>query len=534
MKHASRASAPSKVLLTLAGVLFFIVALAPLLVTVLEVDGEDIADLFDPRTLALLGRTLWMGLAVAVGAILVGAPYGFFVARTNIPGAEFFRVAGMLPLLMPSLMIAMTWAVILPDLRGATATILMLVLATFPLVSLFCARAFERIDARQEEAALLVGGWRAVLRADLALVFPAILTGAALAFTFAVNDFAVPDYVSSVGPKFNVYADEIKLNWDQLERPGKPVATAIPMILLALVTLVPALRMRRAGAMSSLAGDFKAPATIQLGKGARVAATLFCIAVLACGAFIPLCRLFYEGSGLPAAFREGTASFAGAIATFQKECGTALEQARNNLRASMLFSLGAALIAVPIGAVLGHAIERSRSRVRASVVESLTLLPIAAPAILFGIGTITLWNRDVTAGFYDSQAMPLVLFVGRYVAFATLLASGAVAMLDPKLEEAATLSGAGPIARFVHIVVPALKGTWIGAFVLVFVFTMRDLDAAIIVPAANKMVMMRVFNGVHFGRDSYVACLSLLVVFATVMPGLLWTLFARKRLEVLP
>ena len=50
----------------------------------------------------------------------------------------------------------------------------------------------------------------------------------------------------------------------------------------------------------------------------------------------------------------------------------------------------------------------------------------------------------------------------------------------------------------------------------------------------NKTAMLRVFNGVHFGRDSYVAALSLLVIFAIVLPGLLWSLFARKRLEILP
>jgi hypothetical protein len=54
------------------------------------------------------------------------------------------------------------------------------------------------------------------------------------------------------------------------------------------------------------------------------------------------------------------------------------------------------------------------------------------------------------------------------------------------------------------------------------------------VPAANKTAMLRVFNGVHFGRDSYVAALSLLVMFTILLPGILWSVFARKRLEVLP
>jgi hypothetical protein len=39
---------------------------------------------------------------------------------------------------------------------------------------------------------------------------------------------------------------------------------------------------------------------------------------------------------------------------------------------------------------------------------------------------------------------------------------------------------------------------------------------------------------VHFGRDDFVAALALIVVFFVLLPGLLWSLFARERLEVLP
>ncbi|MEX1024089.1 MAG: ABC transporter permease subunit [Planctomycetota bacterium] len=525
------AAAPSRPLFAVAALVFGVVALSPLAAMLVEVRWADLSDLASPRTLSLLGRTILLGGGVALGAAVMGVPFGFLVARTNVPLAGTLRVAGALPLLLPPLMIAMSWAVLVPGLRGAPATIAMLALSTFPLVALFTVRAFERIDARTEEAALLVGGWRAVLAVDLPLVLPAVATGAALAFLFAINDFGVPDYVSSVGPKFNVYADEIKLNWDQYQRPGKPVAAALPLMLLALVALLPSLALRRRGALASLAGDFRAPGRLDLGRW-RWAGFAFCLGIVALGALIPLGRLVWEGAGLPAAFRTGDASLAGAFATLRRETGVALDLARSDLANSLTFAAGAALVAVPLGAILGHAIERVGRFGRG--LEAVVLLPIAAPAILFGIGTITVWNRPWSADFYDSNWMPLILFVGRYVAFATLLASVAVAPRDRELEEAATLAGAGPIRRLFGIVAPTLKGTWVAAAVLVFVFTMRDLDAAILVPAANRTAMMRVFNGVHFGRDSYVACLSLLVVFATVLPGLLWTLFAKRRLEVLP
>ena len=96
------------------------------------------------------------------------------------------------------------------------------------------------------------------------------------------------------------------------------------------------------------------------------------------------------------------------------------------------------------------------------------------------------------------------------------------------------MAGARPARRLLAVVAPSLRTGLVGGWVLVFVFAMRELDAAILVPAANHTAIFRVFNSLHFGRDDFVAALTLLMVFLLVLPGLLWTLFARERLEVLP
>ena len=183
--------------------------------------------------------------------------------------------------------------------------------------------------------------------------------------------------------------------------------------------------------------------------------------------------------------------------------------------------------------MLGHAIERT-GRARGRLLEIAALLPLAAPAILFGIGEITLWNHDATAALYDSPWMAVILLVGRFAIFAVLICAGATAALDPRLEEAAQLAGCGPARRLLHVVAPCLRGALAGGFVLVFIFAMRDLDSAILVPAMNKTAVFRAFNMIHFGRDAHVAALCLLLVFAVALPALLWSLFARKRLELLP
>jgi iron(III) transport system permease protein len=511
----------NRLLVVGAALAFALVGLVPLGLMFARVGPAELAAAFHERTLMLLLRTAWVGGGSALLALLLGMPYGYLVARTDLPGAAVLRAVGLLPLLAPPLVLAMTLTVT-TDLRGGAAIPLILGLGTFPLVALYTARALERIDGRLEEAARLAGGWRALLRVQLPLVVPSAAAAACFAFVLAINDFAVPDYVSSIGTKFPVYADEVFASWRSDKDTGRAVAAALPIVVLSLLALVPALLLTRAARLATLGGDFRRPERIELGS-ARLPALLFVGGVLALGVALPIGRLFWEAGGGPRGFRVEHlgASFA-----------RALELGRSNLQSSLLYAGGAALLCLPLALVLGHALARlTRGRVLAGLVVPL---PFAVPAILFGIGSIALWNRPLSARLYDSGWMAVLLLVGRFAPFAVLALASAVAMLDPRAEESARLCGAGPLRRLTHILAPALLPALLGAGILVFVLALRELDAVILVPAANQMVLFRLYNAVHFGRDDFVAALALLVVFFVFLPGLLHALFGRRRLEVLP
>ncbi|MCZ6598402.1 MAG: ABC transporter permease subunit, partial [Planctomycetota bacterium] len=336
----------SRTLVFVALAVFAVVALLPIVVMLPRIEAADLTDLLSQRTLGLLGRTLLLGLGTAGLALLIGVPFGYLVARTDVPGASLLRTLGVVPLLLPPLILAITWTVFLPEAMPSPAqAIFVLGLSTFPLVAVFTARAAERIDARLEEAALLAGGLRAVLRMELPLVAPAAACGACLAFAFAVNDFGVPDYVSSVGPrKFNVYADEITLNWNLARQPGKPVATALPLILLTLGTLVPALRLRRRGALATLGHGFQQPRALKLGL-LRWPAFVFSGAVVVLAGLVPIARLAWEASASTQAGHS--------LAAFRDAMARAMELARVDLRNSFVYATCTALAAVLLGLVLG-------------------------------------------------------------------------------------------------------------------------------------------------------------------------------------
>jgi ABC-type Fe3+ transport system permease subunit len=586
----------SRPLVWTALAVFALVSLGPLLAMGAEVSAADLGRLFDPRLGRLLWRTTELGLGAAALALALGLPFGFLVARTDLPGARWLRTLAVVPLLLPPLFLAMTWAVI-TDWRGLPAAIWVLGLAGFPLVAVFAARAAERVDGRLEEAARLSGGWRAALRVHLSLVLPPAAAGACLVFVFAVSDFAVPDYVSSVGPKFNVYADEIFSSWMQVGEPGLAVAKSLPLIALNLLALVPALWLRRRGSLATVTPGFQTPGTIGLGSW-RWPCFALALATVATAGLLPILRLGYEVGGgtrvftdqrvgevlaglpprpvpvVPTAPQTAIAGLAAraarpaaaapedaapgealpkaparpwserleALPTLLSEhltqaraaFRTAFDRARSDLAASYRSALLAATAATALGLVLGHAIARLRRRPLARGLELLALAPLAAPATLFGIGTIVLWARPATQAFYEGPALPAVLLVGRLCAFAVLIVAGSAAAVDRSLEDAAAVAGVGPARRLARIVTPLVRGSLFGSWALVFAFAMRELDAAILVPAANRSAIVRVYNGVHFGRDDYVAALALVLVLSVLLPGLLWTGLSRRRMEVLP
>ncbi len=628
MSLRAPAAAPSRALTGVALIAFAVLGLAPIAVMMLRLSDEPgaVSALIDDRTVALLSRTALLGLGSSAIALLIGMPFGFLVARTNVFGAGAMRMLGIVPILIPPIMLAMTWTMMLP-LRGPFMCALILGFSTFPLVSLFTARAAERIDARREEAARLAGGLGGALGLAFPLVLPSALGAAVLSFIVSINEFALPDYVSAVGKKFNVYAGEIFSTWQIDGKEARAVATALPLIALTLVALLPLFVLRQSGRHGTIDGRFEAPGRLPLGPW-RVPATLFCALVVTVASLVPIGRLAYEAGGGPrvfsgisirrAAWLQGggaaqnapTAVDPGAAAAgntdaanqarqdlvtkaqqaaleaagikgtvpqklappsglgrqrsmnknapevqaaiaageaddmsdkgggipvftrnFKASFGRAFQLSRGSLASSMLIAFATAMLCLPLGLILGHAVQRGRF---GRLLQVGLLLPLVVPATLFGIGTIVLWNNDWSARLYDSPTLVTLLYVGRFAAIPILIISGAVASFSPRLEESARLAGAGPVSRLFRIVAPGIWPSLVGSWIAIFALSMRELDAAVLVPAANDTAMFRVFNAVHFGRDDFVSALALLVIFAILLPGALWSLFSKVRLRLLP
>ncbi len=77
-----------------------------------------IDELVQPRTAALVGRSLLLVLVVTAACVVLGVAFAVLVTRTDLAGRRALAVALTLPLAMPSYLLAYLWVSAYPTVAG--------------------------------------------------------------------------------------------------------------------------------------------------------------------------------------------------------------------------------------------------------------------------------------------------------------------------------------------------------------------------------------------------------------------------------
>ncbi len=481
--------------------------------------------LTEGRQWALLGNTVALGGMATLGALVLGLPYAYFLARWEFPLRRLFSVVYVIPLLCPPLILAWGWTrmpewLLLGDLKGMPGTAFVFAVCYYPFVTMFATRSFRSIDAGLEEAAVLSGGrLLALRRVTLRLALPAILSGSLLVFLFSISDFALPDFVSTLGPKLNVYAGEIFFRAKRLGSSAEATAASVPLVALTGAALLMILRLRGHRPTTAVAGDFRAAPRRRPGRAVALAATGWCSLVIGISVAGPFGTLLAK---------------AGSLENYKKAI------TNPGARSDILTSLGSSATAATAMTLLGFALaltivswRRRHHAARAGILEAVVLLPLAVPALMMGVGLIRIWNRPTPFfdAVYTSQAIVVLVCIARYLPFPVLALESSLSRIDPSLDEAGALSGASWARRLGRISWPLLRHGFSAAWILAFVFSMRELDTMVLLPSGNESLAFRVFNEVHFGRDPEIASICLILVFLIALPPVLYSLVTTRGVD---
>jgi iron(III) transport system permease protein len=167
-----------------------------------------------PQALAALLNTVLISTGVTVFAVLLGAPLGFVLSRTALPGARRLKTYLTLPAVVPPYLLGIAWIDLanprtgllnaagqIVNIYGIGGIIWVLGLCFYPFVLLPVATALERMDASLEESARVAGAppFTVFRQITLPLSLPAIVSGAVLVFLATAATFGVPYLLGTAG-----------------------------------------------------------------------------------------------------------------------------------------------------------------------------------------------------------------------------------------------------------------------------------------------------------------------------------------------
>ena len=498
--------------------------------------GDVWPHLVDTVLARYVTNTLCLLLGVGLATLVIGAGTAWLCAMCRFPGRAVFQWALLLPLALPAWAIAYAYAGMFeyagpvqsalreafgwtrrdywfPDIRSLGGAIAVLSLALYPYVYLLARAAFldQSVCALEIGRTLGRGAWRGFAGIALPLARPALAGGVALALMEALSDFGTVDYYG-----VDTFATGIYRTWFAL---GDVAAAAqLSAVLLVFVFAVLAAerwQRRRARYHHTTGRSGRVSAHRLSGWRAALAASA-CFAPLALGFLLPAGRL---AAWAASTWRDRADGDFGALAgtSFLLAALTALLA----VAAALSIAYAARLGLGPIGraarriAGLGYAVP-------GAVVAVGVLLPLAwldhridaVARAVFGVSTGLLVTGGVAALVFA--------YLVRFLAVSMNAVDAAFVRVTGHMDGAARTLGAGPARVLRRIHLPMLRGGLLTAALLVFVDTMKELPATLILrPFDVNTLAVRAYELASDERLADAAAPALAIVVVGLLPVIL-------------
>ena len=482
-------------------------------------------------------NTVLLSVAVTVVAVPLGALLALALRRSDLPGKAWWRVAVILPVLVPQFVLGYSWTqayaragftdilVGLPwaAVQGPWGVWAVLVVNTTPLAYVLTAVGLAvRAEPNLERAARASGatGAAALRHVTLPLLRPSMAAAAVLSFVLTMESFAIPQ-VMGTPAGFTTVTTLIYRDLSLGSDPAtfvEALALALLLVVVTMMVVIPAdLLLGPRLRVSRMAITEGAPVVPARSRGGVAIATAIAIYLMV-GVVLPLVALI-------------TAAVTPAVGVTPTPDHWSLDNFRVVLNdrtyAALGRSVSLAVAAASILTVLGVAVavlERRRSgRVLGTVVTVTLVLPGSTLAVALLI----------TYGRWIGGTLTLILlaYLAKLWAFAHRPISGAVDRLPVGELHAARASGAGPVTAARTVALRPLAPALIGAWLICFITALHEITMSSLLygPGSDTLAVI-VLNSQELGRIGPTAALSVLLTLMLLIPAVPgWLLIRRLR-----
>lgn len=477
-----------------------------------------------PRYLA---TTLLLCLGVGLLSASVGTGAAWLVTMYRFPGSRILQWLLLFPLAIPAYVGAYALVDFLeyagpvqtamrdmfgwqnardywfPEIRSLGAAIVVLAAALNPYVFLLARAAFREQSGSTFEVARALGAgpFARFWRVGLPLARPAIAAGAAIAMMETAADFGVVDFFAVQTLTTGIFS-----TWLEAHNAGG--AAQIALVVLVLVLLLVGLEKlsRRRSRFYNLSRAQRPIEATRLTGLPALLAFLLCVVPFALGFVLPVGVMLSHALANPESWVE-----------------PGLVRALFN---TVTVGGIAAVVTVTAALFLVYGVRLGRSRA-ASAILPFTTLGYAAPGAVLGVGILVPlaifdnWQADTILALtgwdpglvLTGTAFALVLaYCVRFFAIAQGAADAAMGRVSPSLPMAARSLGRSAGGALREVYVPLIKGSVGTALLLVFVDSVKELPATLLLRPFNyNTLSTRVYEHASLERIGDASPAALLV-----------------------
>lgn len=487
------------------------------------------------RNLEALGNSLVLGVSSGVTCLLFGVPMAWALSRTDMPFKSVIWISILGTFIIPPYLGAVGWILLagpnagwlnraVVALTGADrgpfniysmpGLVLVVACYSFPYVFVLTKSALDLISSEMEDAANILGAsnLRTTLLITLPLVLPAILGAFILVFLEAIALFGSPALLALPG-RFHVVTTQL---WQFFEFPpkvGVASAYAMPLLIITIVLFWVQRRITSRKGYVSLTGKGGERREVPLGPWKWVVLA-YCLFVCTLSFFMPLVVI------CQAAFAKAWGrGFSLDNLTFNNVYRTVFdnELTRTATLHTFLYAGTASLIAIVLALCVAYVVNRGLvSKQVGNALSFLTMAPFVVPGIVLAIGFYAAYTHPPLL-LYGTAWILILAFATRFLPIAYVNSNAAIRSINPELEDAVRVLGGSRFTAIWHVVMPLLKRSLAGAFILVFIPATRELSTAIFLYSINTQVLsVLLFDKSDEGNFESLASIGLVLVVITV------------------
>jgi len=184
------------------------------------------------------------------------------------------------------------------------------------------------------------------------------------------------------------------------------------------------------------------------------------------------------------------------------------------LRNTFVLGLLSATVVTGIALVVSHLVTR-KAVWGSGLLGLLATAPVAIPGIVLGVG-LFLSYANPTFRLYGTIWILLIAFVTIEMPAGYQQISAAFLGIHPELEEASRILGASRLRALWEITAPLLRTSVVTAWCFVFVGTIRELSATILLTTANtKLVSVIIYDLNESGDIGAICVLGIILLVAS-------------------